>query len=216
MTLCSRHTARIVRLFPTLWPLLLVVFPALALAATSFTGQVVGISDGDTLSVMQQGKAVKVRLHGVDTPEKRQPFSTKAQQFTADLAFKQTVTVVVHDTDRYGRLVGDVLLPDGRSLNRELVRAGLAWWYRQYAPKDAALEALEAEARTAQRGLWSDPHAVAPWAWRRQPRASSPSPQRPMPAQSCCKTCRTGQACGDSCIPRSQTCTAPPGCACQG
>ena len=65
------------------------------------------------------------------------------------------------------RLVADVILPDGRNLNRELVRAGLAWWYRRYAPHDAELEALEAEARAARRGLWADPHPVPPWEWRR-------------------------------------------------
>ena len=71
------------------------------------------------------------------------------------------------DRDQYGRLVADVILPDGRNLNRELVRAGLAWWYRRYAPHDAELEALEAEARAARRGLWADPHPVPPWEWRR-------------------------------------------------
>jgi Staphylococcal nuclease homologue len=73
---------------------------------------------------------VKVRLHGVDTPEKAQAFGTRAPQFTSDLVFQRDVMVVVQTTDRYGRLVGEVLLPDGRSLNQELVRAGMAWWYR--------------------------------------------------------------------------------------
>src|SRR5215813_13322778 len=79
------------------------------------------------------GKVVKVRLYGIDTPEKAQAFGTQARQFTSDAAFQQTVTVVVQTTDRYGRLVGEVLLPDGRSLNQELVKAGMAWWYRPYA-----------------------------------------------------------------------------------
>ena len=95
-------------------------------SADQFTGKVVSISDGDTLSVLREGKAVKVRLYGVDTPEKTQAFGTQARQFTGELVFQQTVTVLVHDTDRYGRLVGEVQLPDGRSLNQELVRAGLA------------------------------------------------------------------------------------------
>jgi endonuclease YncB( thermonuclease family) len=131
-----------------------------------FTGEVVGISDGDTIEVMYNGRAVKVRLHGIDTPEKAQAFGTKAKQFTADLVHRQQVTVEVHDTDHYGRLVAEVRLSDGRSLNRELVRAGMAWWYRQYAPKDAELARLEADARQAKLGLWSDPHAVAPEAFR--------------------------------------------------
>jgi endonuclease YncB( thermonuclease family) len=85
--------------------------------AEQFTGKVVGISDGDTISVLREGKAVKVRLHGVDTPEKAQAFGTQACTFTSHAAFQQTVTVVVQTTDRYGRLVGEVLLPEGRSLN---------------------------------------------------------------------------------------------------
>src|SRR5437867_1132760 len=118
--------------------LLLMAMPILV-HAEQFTGKVVGISDGDTISVLREGKAVKVRLYGIDAPEKAQAFGTKAQQFTGERAFQHTVTVVIHATDRYGRLVGDVLFPDGRTLNHELVRAGLAWWYRQYAPKDTAL-----------------------------------------------------------------------------
>jgi micrococcal nuclease len=135
-----------------------------------FTGKVVAIADGDTLSVLRDGKAVKIRLHGIDTPEKAQAFGTRARQFASDLVFGQTVTVRVRDVDRYGRLVGEVMLSDGRSLNHELVAAGLAWWYRQYAKDDASLAKLEAEAKAAKRGLWSDPHAVAPWTWRRQGR----------------------------------------------
>jgi endonuclease YncB( thermonuclease family) len=149
------------------------VFVPLLAAAEPFTGKVVGISDGDTLSVLREGKAVKVRLHGVDTPEKAQAFGTQARKFTSDLAFQQTVTVEVHTTDRYSRLVGEVLLPDGRSLNQELVRAGMAWWYRQYAPKETALAQLEADARAAKRGLWADAQPVPPWEWRKQPREPS-------------------------------------------
>jgi endonuclease YncB( thermonuclease family) len=147
--------------------------------AEQFTGKAVGISDGDTVSVLREGKAVKVRLHGVDTPEKTQAFGTQARKFTSDLAFQQTVTVVIRATDRYGRLVGEVLLPDGRSLNQELVKAGMAWWYRPYAPNDIMLAQLEAEARTAKRGLWADAHPVPPWEWRKGQRASSQAAAAP-------------------------------------
>jgi micrococcal nuclease len=70
-------------------------------SAEQFTGKVVGISDGDTISVLREGKAVKVRLHGVDTPEKAQAFGTQARKFTSDMVFQQTVTVIVQNTDRY-------------------------------------------------------------------------------------------------------------------
>src|SRR6266446_10219125 len=95
--------------------LLLMALPILV-HAEQFTGKVVGISDGDTISVLREGKAAKVRVYGVDTPEKAQAFGTQARKFTSDFAFQQTVIVVVQTTDRYGRLVGEVLLPDGRSL----------------------------------------------------------------------------------------------------
>src|SRR5215510_15251617 len=135
----------------------------LGASAEQFTGKVVGISDRDTLSVLREGKAVKVRLYGVDTPEKAQAFGTQARKFTSDVAFQRDVTVEIRATDRYGRLVGEVLLLDGRSLNQELVRAGLAWWYRPYAPNDPMLAQLEAEARTAKNGLWADAQPVPPW-----------------------------------------------------
>ena len=139
--------------------------------AEQFTGKVVRISDGDTLGVLRDGKEVRVRLHGVDTPEKAQAFGTRAHQFTSELVFGKEGTVLVKDTDRYGRVVAEVLLPDGRSLNQELVKAGMAWWYQRYAPNDTTLAQLEADARAAQRGLWAEAHPVPPWAWRRGERA---------------------------------------------
>ena len=187
--------------------------------AEQFTGKVVGILDGDTISVLREGKAVRVRLYGIDAPEKAQAFGTRARQFTAALVFQKDVTIIIHATDRYSRIVGEVLLPDGRNLSQELVKAGMAWWYRSYAAKDMALAQLEAEARTAKRGLWADAHPVQPWQWRKGKLSTAEQtsvPVRPAPAPQCCKTCRSGQACGDTCIPHGQMCTRPPGCACQG
>ena len=136
-----------------------------ATLAADFTGRVVGVSDGDTITVLSKGKPERIRLHGIDCPEKRQAFGNRAKQFASELVFGKTVTVQFVDRDRYGRTVGVVLLPDGRSLNHELVRAGLAWMYRRYT-NDQSLSDLEEEARVAQRGLWADPHAVPPWEWR--------------------------------------------------
>ena len=148
--------------FALLWLLL----PAIVLAA-SFTGKVVQVSDGDTLQVLRDGRAEKVRLAGIDCPELNQPFGQAAKRFVLQVAAQQTVTVQIVTTDRYGRTVGEVVLPDGRSLNQELVRAGYAWWYRKYSD-DAVLEALEAEARLARRGLWAEVDPVRPWDWRRR------------------------------------------------
>ena len=141
------------------------VCAACAVAGSTFTGRVVGVADGDTISVLRDGRAERIRLAGIDCPERGQAFGTRARQATSEWAYGQYVTVLVRDRDDYGRLVGDVVLPDGRMLNGELVRAGLAWASR-YRGGDAELERLEAEARAARRGLWSDPHAVPPWRFR--------------------------------------------------
>jgi endonuclease YncB( thermonuclease family) len=126
----------------------------------------VGVSDGDTISVMHNGKAVTVRLQGIDCPEKQQAYGARAKQFTSQHVFGQVVTVLVSGTDRYGRTLGEVILSDGMNLNRTLVEEGLAWWYRQYSVDDA-LRQLEEEARAAQRGLWADHNPVAPWEFRK-------------------------------------------------
>lgn len=102
--------------------------PCLAVNA-EFSGEVVGIADGDTIKVMHDGRPEKIRLFGIDCPEKGQAFGNKAKQFSSELAFGKTVTVQEHGLDKYGRTIGVVILPDGRNLNRELVAAGLAWWY---------------------------------------------------------------------------------------
>lgn len=93
---------------------------------TRFVGRVVEVTDGDTISVLREGKAVKVRLYGIDAPERWQAYGTKAQEYTAALTFRQLVVVMVRDTDRYGQLVGEVHLTDGRGLSQELVKEGLA------------------------------------------------------------------------------------------
>jgi len=76
----------------------------------------------------------------------------------------------VRDIDRYKRIVAEIILPDGRNLNQEPVRAGMPWWYRQFAKGDAVLPGLEQEARAAKRGLWADPLPVPPWEWRKAAR----------------------------------------------
>lgn len=129
-------------------------------------GKVVAILDGDTIEVMQGGKAQRIRLSEIDCPEKSQAYGARARQFTSSLVIGKQVKVLAHTRDRYGRTVAEIILPDGRSLNRELLKAGLAWWYRQYS-KDRSYGALEREARNARRGLWADPNPVPPWAFRR-------------------------------------------------
>jgi endonuclease YncB( thermonuclease family) len=146
------------------------LLPPLAAAAftAAFTATVVAVHDGDTLTVLHQQQAVRVRLGGVDAPEINQPFGPEARAFTADLALGRTVTVVVEGTDRYDRVVASVVLAGGRALSHEVVAAGLAWWSREFAPTDSALETLESSARRQRRGLWAGEEPTPPWQWRKQ------------------------------------------------
>lgn len=142
-------------------------FPFDVALAFPFTGQVVGVLDGDTIEVLHNKKAQRIRLQGIDCPEKGQPFGNKAKEATSDLLFAKRVTVESHGQDKYQRTLGDVILSDGTHVNRELVAEGWCWWYRKYAPEDLILAALEAAARAAQKGLWVGPNPVPPWEWRK-------------------------------------------------
>lgn len=93
-----------------------------------------------------------------------------AKHAAADLAFGKEVTIQTHGKDKYGRTLGDVILPDGTNVNHELIKDGWWWWYRKYAPEDTVLEGLEQEARDAKKGLWADPQPVPPWGWRKKSR----------------------------------------------
>ncbi|MBS1683295.1 MAG: thermonuclease family protein [Bacteroidetes bacterium] len=141
-------------------------------------GKCVGVKDGDTIVVLIDGKQVTIRLAEVDCPEKRQAYGQRAKQFTSDLCFGKDVSVVEKNKDRYGRTIGIVYVDDTTILNKELVRAGMAWRYAQYSEDDSYGE-LEDEARAAHRGLWADENPEAPWEFRKHGRAPSrPSHRR--------------------------------------
>ena len=131
----------------------------------SFTATVVAIHDGDTISVRTSRDTVRVRLEGIDCPEYRQPYSTRAKRFTSDLIYHKTVTVEGRGEDQYGRLLARVRV-DGVEVNEALVSSGLAWHY-QRVEIDPALSRAERTARAARVGLWADPNPVPPWLWRR-------------------------------------------------
>ncbi len=137
------------------------------LLAESFSGKVVDVIDGDTLALMRDGKEVRVILDGIDCPEPGQAYGDAATKRTRSLAEGKQVKVAVKTTDRYKRLVVEVILPDGKSLNQELVKAGMAWWSDKYAPDDKKLKAFHEEAVKEKRGLWADEKPVAPWIYRR-------------------------------------------------
>ena len=138
--------------------------------AASFTGPVVRVLEGDTFEVLHNDHPEHIRLDGIDCPEKGQPFGLFAEHTAADLVFGKKVTLLTHGLDEYGRTRGDVILPDGMNLNQELVRRGLCWWYRKYAPGDTVLEGLEREVREGRNGLWAGPQPVPPWEWRKRTR----------------------------------------------
>ena len=133
--------------------------------ADTLSGKCVKILDGDTIEVLCANTPFRVRLDGIDCPEKRQAFGQQAKNFTGALVFRKDVEVSWKKKDRYGRLLGTVKLSDGRILNDELVRSGYAWWYRKYS-NDRRLAALELSARNQRAGLWSTDAAIAPWDFR--------------------------------------------------
>ncbi|SDE24130.1 thermonuclease family protein [Riemerella columbipharyngis] len=129
--------------------------------------KVIGVKDGDTIEVLIDGKPVVVRLANIDCPEKKQPFGNKAKWATSALVFGKMVTLVHYGkTDRYRRLIAEVILPNGLNVNKELVRRGLAWHFKKYS-KDASYAQLEDAARQQKVGLWSQKDAVSPEQWRK-------------------------------------------------
>ncbi len=136
------------------------------------TGEVVAIADVDTLTVLDEAKTQhKIRLAGIDAPEKKQAFGTKARENLAAMVFRQNVRVEVIDVDRYRREVGRIYLGD-RFINMEMVRDGFAWRYVQY-DRPEEFTTAENDARTHGRGLWHDAHPVPPWEWRKAKRQVS-------------------------------------------
>jgi len=148
--------------------LVIVITPALLLA---WEGKVVSVTDGDTIKVLKDGIQIKIRLAAIDCPEKGQPYGQAARKFTAKLVAGKIVKVWPTDTDRYGRTVAFVFV-GSTDLNKELLKAGLAWHYKRYS-RDPELAKLEFEARAQKVGLWKEPDPVAPWEWRRNKRIKS-------------------------------------------
>lgn len=154
--------------FARLWLVLCLLLPSFALAASeTLTGRVVGIADGDTVTLLTPKKEqVRVRLAQIDAPESKQDFGSRSKQELSGMVYGRDVTVVVETTDRYGRKVGTIMV-DGIDANLEQVRRGMAWVYTYYA-KDPAYFAAERDARAAKRGLWAHPSPVPPWDFRRR------------------------------------------------
>ncbi|HMM77801.1 MAG TPA: thermonuclease family protein [Gammaproteobacteria bacterium] len=140
-------------------------------------GRVVYVNDGDTAVVDVGGHSLRVRFYGVDAPERQnrdwpaQPYSRKATEFMRELIGAREVRVRLTGERTHAREVGEIFVAD-RSASRAIVAAGLAWWNARYAAGDRELARLQAEARSARRGLWRDPDPVPPWVHRGRYRAS--------------------------------------------
>lgn len=152
-------------------------------APPTFRARIQHVADGDTVTVRMDGERVRIRLWGIDAPESDQPRGDEATERAVEALHGKTVTFVWHDTDRFGRRVCEIILPGGENFNETLVREGLAWWYQYFAPDAAHLREAQREAMEAQRGLWRDPGAMAPWDWRRRDRAAPALPERDDPGR---------------------------------
>lgn len=139
--------------------------------ADTIEGRVVGVSDGDTITVLDNTKTQhKIRLAGIDAPESKQAFGQVSKKHLSDLVFNRDVTLDCGKTDKYRREVCVVML-DGKDANLAQVTAGMAWWYRQYQKEQTAQQradygTAEANAKAGKVGLWQDADPVPPWAWR--------------------------------------------------
>jgi micrococcal nuclease len=162
----------------TLTKLITVLTLLITTTAFAWTGKVVGVSDGDTIKVLRDGELVKVKLYGVDTPEKAQPFGNRAKKFTVALVAGKVVDVMDITYDKYGRTVGLVRV-DGKLLDTALVQAGMAWVYRKYCDRQQLCNDLlsyESRAKNNGIGLWADTDPIPPWTWRKAERIK---PRRP-------------------------------------
>lgn len=151
-----------------------VAAPAFAAAQAPLKGRVLSVSDGDTITVQAGARAFKVRLSGIDAPEKGQPYGQVARENLARLLRDQDVEVRTSKRDRYGRSVG-VVTVNGRDAGLAQIESGLAWHYTAYAREQSPenrsrYAAAEAQAREAHRGLWRELTPTPPWVWRHRPR----------------------------------------------
>lgn len=147
----------------------------------TLTGKVIAVTDGDTITVLDADREQhKIRLMGIDAPEKNQPFGQRSKQNLSRLVFSREALVDWEKRDRFGRIVGKVLVqPQGCRLcsmtldvGHAQISVGLAWWYRKYSKEQsdqdaAAYEFSEQEAKTRRIGLWVDPAAIPPWEFRK-------------------------------------------------
>ena len=137
---------------------------------TVVSGKVIKVADGDTITILNsEKKQIKIRLYGIDAPEKAQDYGKISKNYMSELVAGKTINVTVIDIDRYGRSVGRIKIDD-KEVAEEMLKAGLAWVYTYYCkiPECEYWKELETQAKTGKIGLWSNPTAQEPWKWRKE------------------------------------------------
>lgn len=146
---------------------LLFLLPIL-LSAQTLKGKIIRISDGDTAILLESDNTQhKIRLHGIDAPEKGQPYGNKSKEYLSELIADKTVTVDVKGKDQYKRVLGVIYLGE-MNINAEMIRSGYAWNYKY--SKDKYYIKLQEKAKAEKKGLWKDKNAIDPWQWRKEKR----------------------------------------------
>lgn len=205
------NNARPIRTAPTTglrWLLmmlaLLLSLSTFTVAASSLTGKVIGVLDGDTIEVLDASKVThRIRLTGIDAPEKAQAFGQRSKEHLSGLVFGRQVEVQGGKADKYGRTLGKVMV-QGVDANLEQVKTGMAWHYKQYAATQSVSDndlysSAEDRARSSHAGLWHDDQPMPPWEWRhggkQQPTATNIASGCPCGEQAMCVGKRGGHYC---------------------
>jgi endonuclease YncB( thermonuclease family) len=150
--------------------ILIAVLLATAVAgyAQRFPVKVVGISDGDTFTVINRDKLqLKIRIFGIDAPEKKQAYGNKSKKALSDLIYGKDIEIDVQSQEKWGRYVAKVYTPDGKDVGLLMLQAGMAWHYTEF-DKSASYARAQETAKKNRKGLWADKNPVAPWIFRKR------------------------------------------------
>lgn len=180
-----------------------------AAALQTFSAHVVGVHDGDTITVIQGRQQTRIRLEGIDAPELGQAFGQAAKRRTATLVFARDVVIRPKELDRHGRLVARVVV-DREDVSLVLVQDGLAWHFKRYSG-DEALARAEDQARRGRRGLWQEPNPIPPWDFRRRRSETSPDASSTVPSRSTSSLAPVGSSAYASTTPNSTSPLGAPG-----
>ena len=193
----------IMKFFQSITKSTFIALLGLSLSAMAFEGKVVGVSDGDTITVLDSSKTQhKIRVAGIDAPEKAQDFGNRSKENLSDLVFGKTVNLPEAKIDKYGRTVSRVLV-GSRDAGLEQIKAGLAWHYKKYeveqSPADrASYSAAETQAKNAKLGLWSQANAIRPEDFRyasKAPKDAGSGTECPCGTNNFCTGSKGGQFC---------------------